>query len=151
MKVTFNSETLWTVACQAPLSMVFFRQEHWSVQLFLYSGDFPKPGIKLVLSALPADSLQQSLYNEINVNFNKLNAIRKHQMKLNIIYAKITYNIKLCYSINLQSVMTIDQCTYMTCTSEKIMATHSSVLAWKIPQPGEPGGLHLWGHRVGHD
>ena len=29
---------------------------------------------------------------------------------------------------------------------EKDMATHSSVLAWKIPGMGEPGGLRLWGH-----
>ena len=28
---------------------------------------------------------------------------------------------------------------------EKEMATHFSVLAWKIPGMGEPGGLHLWG------
>ena len=35
---------------------------------------------------------------------------------------------------------------------EKEMATHSSVLAWKIPGTGEPGGLPLVGwHRVGHD
>ena len=32
------------------------------------------------------------------------------------------------------------------------MATHSSVLAWRIPGPGEPGGLLSMGsHRVGHD
>ena len=32
------------------------------------------------------------------------------------------------------------------------MATHSSVLAWKIPGTGEPGGLPSMGsHRVGHD
>ena len=29
---------------------------------------------------------------------------------------------------------------------EKEMATHSSVLAWRIPGMGEPGVLHLWGH-----
>ena len=35
---------------------------------------------------------------------------------------------------------------------EKGMATHSSVLAWKIPGMGEPGGLRSMGlHRVGHD
>ena len=35
---------------------------------------------------------------------------------------------------------------------EKDMATHSSVLAWKIPGTGEPGGLLSMGsHRVGHD
>ena len=27
---------------------------------------------------------------------------------------------------------------------EKEMATHSSVLAWRIPGTGEPGGLRLW-------
>ena len=35
---------------------------------------------------------------------------------------------------------------------EKGMATHSSVLAWKIPGTGEPGGLPSMGsHRVGQD
>ena len=35
---------------------------------------------------------------------------------------------------------------------EKEMATHSSVLAWRIPGAGEPGGLPSMGsHRVGHD
>ena len=34
---------------------------------------------------------------------------------------------------------------------EKEMATHSSVLAWRIPGMGEPGGLpSLGSHRVGH-
>ena len=35
---------------------------------------------------------------------------------------------------------------------EEEMATHSSVLAWRIPGTGEPGGLLSMGsHRVGHD
>ena len=35
---------------------------------------------------------------------------------------------------------------------EKEMATHSSVLAWRIPGTGEPGGLPSMGsHSVGHD
>ena len=35
---------------------------------------------------------------------------------------------------------------------EKKMATHSSVLAWRIPGMGQPGGLPSMGsHRVGHD
>ena len=34
----------------------------------------------------------------------------------------------------------------------KEMATHSSLLAWRIPGTGEPGGLPSMGsHRVGHD
>ena len=35
---------------------------------------------------------------------------------------------------------------------EKEMAAHSSVVAWRIPGPGEPGGLLSMGlHRVRHD
>ena len=35
---------------------------------------------------------------------------------------------------------------------EKAMATHSSVLAWRTPRMGEPGGLPSMGsRRVGHD
>ena len=35
---------------------------------------------------------------------------------------------------------------------EKEMVTDSSVLAWRIPGTGEPGGLpSMWSHRVGHD
>ena len=35
---------------------------------------------------------------------------------------------------------------------EKEMATHSSVLAWRIAEMGEPGGLPSMGsHRVGND
>ena len=35
---------------------------------------------------------------------------------------------------------------------EKEMETHSSVLAWRIPGTGEPGGLPSMGsHRVGHE
>ena len=35
---------------------------------------------------------------------------------------------------------------------EKAVATHSSVLVWRIPGTGEPGGLPSMGsHRVGHD
>ena len=42
--------------------------------------------------------------------------------------------------------------TFHLHTLEKEMATHSSVLAWRIPGTGEPGGLSSMGsHRVGHD
>ena len=35
---------------------------------------------------------------------------------------------------------------------EKEMSTHSSVLAWRIPETAEPGGLPSMGsHRVGHN
>ena len=34
---------------------------------------------------------------------------------------------------------------------EKRMATHTSILAWRIPQTEEPVGLQSMGHRVGND
>ena len=41
---------------------------------------------------------------------------------------------------------------FSLCALEKEMATHSSVLAWRIPGTGEPGGLLSTGsHRVRHD
>ena len=43
-------------------------------------------------------------------------------------------------------------CTFHFPALEKEMATHSSVLAWRIPGTVEPGGLPSMGlHRVGHD
>ena len=42
--------------------------------------------------------------------------------------------------------------TFHLHASEKEMATHSSILAWRIPGKGEPGQLPSMGsHRVGHD
>ena len=41
--------TLWTIACQAPLSMGFSRQEHWSGLLFPPPGHLPDQGSNLYL------------------------------------------------------------------------------------------------------
>ena len=52
--------TPWTVPCQAPLSMRFFRQEYWSGLPCLPPGYLPDPGIKLkspVTAALQVYSL----------------------------------------------------------------------------------------------
>ena len=34
---------------------------------------------------------------------------------------------------------------------EEEMATHSSILAWRVPRSEEPGRLQSMGHTVGHD
>ena len=49
--------TLWTVACQAPLSMGFSRQECWSRLPFPSPGDLRDPGIEPRSPALQADAL----------------------------------------------------------------------------------------------
>ena len=43
-----DSETLWTVAHQVPLSMGFSRQEYWSGLLCPPPGDLPDPGLEAV-------------------------------------------------------------------------------------------------------
>ena len=49
--------TLWTIACQAPLYMGFFRQEYWSGLPCPPPGDLANPGIEPVSPALQAGSL----------------------------------------------------------------------------------------------
>ena len=44
--VMSDSVTLWTVACQAPLSMGFYRPEYWSGLQCPPPGDLPDPGIE---------------------------------------------------------------------------------------------------------
>ena len=46
--------TPWTVACQAPLSMRFPRQEYWSRLPFLSPGNLPNPGVEPVSLMSPA-------------------------------------------------------------------------------------------------
>ena len=52
-----ESGTPWTIVHQAPLSMRFPRQEHWSGLPFPSPGDLPDAGIEPVSPALQADSL----------------------------------------------------------------------------------------------
>ena len=58
--VLSDSGTLWTLACQAALSVEFSRQEYWSELLCPLPGDLPDAGIKpmsLVFPALEVSSL----------------------------------------------------------------------------------------------
>ena len=53
--------TPWTVACEAPLSMGFSRQEYWSGLPFSSPWDPPDPGVKLGSPALQINSLPTEL------------------------------------------------------------------------------------------
>ena len=58
--VTWSYPTLckpMDVACQAPMSMEFSRQEYWSGLPFPSPGDLPNPGIEPGSPTLQADSL----------------------------------------------------------------------------------------------
>ena len=57
LSLVWRFATPWTVAHQAPPSMGFSRQEHWSGLPFPFPGDLPDPGIEPRSPALEADAL----------------------------------------------------------------------------------------------
>ena len=71
-------ETPWMIACQAPLSMEFSRQEYWSGLPFPPPEDLPYPGIKLMspasptlaVDSLPLSHLGSLAYIQICVIYN---------------------------------------------------------------------------------
>ena len=64
--------TPWTVACLAPLSMKFSRQEYWSGLPFPSAGDLPNPDIEPGSPALQADSLPTEPLGKLNVDLNSI-------------------------------------------------------------------------------
>ena len=65
-----------TVACQAPLSVGFFRQEYWSELPFPTPGDLPNPGIKPRSPALQADALPSESPGESSKTLVIINQVR---------------------------------------------------------------------------
>ena len=135
------------VACEAPLSVGFSRQEYSSGLPFPTPGDLPDPGIEpeslmspalvggfFTTSTTPDNGtpLQYScLENPMDEGAWKaaVHGVAKSQTRL----SDFTF-------------------TFHFHALEKEMATHFSVLAWRIPGMGEPGGLpSLGSHRVRHD
>ena len=62
--------TAWTVACQAPLSLGFSRQEYWSGLPCLSPGDLPDPGIEPRSPELQVDSLPMSHWGSPYIIYN---------------------------------------------------------------------------------
>ena len=95
------------------------------------------------------EAVWRSLLNNVNI----LNATELQSYKCWI----VTLVLWLChynfFFFNLPLVRLSDfTFTFHFHALEKEMATHSSVLAWRIPGTGEPGGLlSLGSHRVRHD
>ena len=98
--VTQSCPTLcdpWTMACQAPLSMEFSRQEYWSGLPLPSPGDLPDLGIKPRSPALQADSLPSEPPGKpMNVQQKPLyvseNAITRGFLNLNL-------NFTLCWLV----------------------------------------------------
>ena len=78
----------------------------------------------------------------------------KIDLKINTRYLFLTKDKKGHYIMSKGSILKEDITivNIYALNMEKTMAPDSSVLAWRIPGMGEPGGLPSMGsHRVGHD
>ena len=88
--------TPWTVACQAPLSIGFSRQEYWGGLPFPSPGDLPNPGIK-PSPALQADSLLSEPPGEPNHRIiNMRFTIFKHAVQCCCAYIITTHPQNFC-------------------------------------------------------
>ena len=95
---------LWTVACQAPLSMEFSRQEHWSVLPSQPPGDLSNPGIEPPLPvspALQADSLPTEPPGKPEINII-LELKVEIQIEHCLMKAKVSLMLKFICSIPLE-------------------------------------------------
>ena len=106
--------SLWTVDYQAPPSMGFSRQEYWS-------------GVPLPSSILSTCSAKMK-----NLIWGKL--IKSVLLGLLSLVAQMVKNLPAMWETRVQSWGGEDPL-------EIGMATHSSILAWRIPWTEEPGGL----------
>ena len=114
--------TLWTVAHEAPLCMEFSRQEYWSELPFLTPAVFPYPGITSMSSALAG-----------RIFIPEPASLVAQRLKC------------LPPMSQVRSLVREDPL-------EKEMATHSSILAWRIPWTEKPSRLQFMGsRRIGHD
>ena len=145
---------------QAPGSMGFPRQEYWSGLPFPSPGDLPVVGIKLASSEMAGIFLPLSHQGSPTTIFNgHLCYIYREGDGTPLQYSCLENPVDrgawwdavhgVTKSVTRLSDFTF---TFHFHALEKEMATHFSILAWRIPGTGEPGGLpSLGSHRVGHD
>ena len=153
--------------------MEFSRQEYWSGLPFPSPGDLPDPGIEPRSPALQADSLPTKAPG--NLGFHKENFVTPCFRIISTLSTTPEYlwrrqwhptpvllpgkfhgwrSLVGCSPWGRYSQARLSDFTFTFHfhALAKEMATHSSVLAWRIPGTGEPGGLPSMGsHRVGHD
>ena len=81
--------TSWTVACKAPPSMKFSRQEYWGGLPFPSPGDLPNPGIELGSLTLQADSLPSEPPGKpnysVSMNIYCVSMFRQHDGSFQIV------------------------------------------------------------------
>ena len=140
--------------------MGFSRQKYWSGLPCPLPGDLPHPGIKptsLVSPSLAGGFLTTKTTWEALFHLMANNNGEGNGIPLQYSCLESPVNGRAWWAAVQGVAKSPTQLSDFTFTFhfhalEKEMATHSSVLAWRIPGPGEPGGLpSLGSHRVGHD
>ena len=98
--------TLWTVACQAPLSVGFSRQESWSGLPCPPPGNLPNPGLEPRSPALQADSLpsewatREADHSMAGVNWNTHNFVPPPNLELKPIPFPPTRGVRRSLSLS---------------------------------------------------
>ena len=129
------------IACQAPLSMGFPRQEYWS------GLRFPSPRIYNILEmrSLTVASIWASVRIFYIMTFTILYLMSAFLLGQASPVAQMVKRLSAMQETRAWSLGREDPL-------EKEMAAHSSILAWKIPWMAEPGRLPSTGlQRVGHN
>ena len=132
--------TPWTAAYQAPLSMGFSRQEYWSGLPFPSPGDLSNPGIEPGSLALQADALLSEPRGKslnilsISIPLAISPAPFLGVLRLFFLVVQMVKHLPAMQETQVRSLGWEDPL-------EKGMATHSIILAWKIPWAEDPGGL----------
>ena len=98
--------TPWTVACQAPLSMGFPRQEYWNGLLFPSPGGLLNPGIELASPAWQVDSLPLSHQGSMSwyICQNPKNVQPKEWANPKLTYGLLVITMCQCRFITVENV-----------------------------------------------
>ena len=136
---------------QAHLSMKFSRQEYWSGLPYPLPRDIPNPGIKP--TSLRSSALADRFFtttttsregNGTPLQYSCLENPMDRGAWWAAVHGVMKSRTRLSDSLSLF--------TFHFHALEKEMATHSSVLSWRVPGTVEPSGLPSVGsHRVGRD
>ena len=122
------------VAHQAPPSVEFSRQQYWSGLPFPSLGDLPHPGIEPRSPALQARCFTLWVTREAHIP-------RRGVAKSSYWASLVAQGLKRLHGMWETQVWSLG----WEDPVEKEMATHSSILAWRIPWMEEPGWLQSTG------
>ena len=141
--------TLWTIDHQTPLSMGFSRQEYWSGLPFPSPGDLPNPVME---SGSPVLAGRFFTTEPSGIPLGEGNGTPLQYSCLGNPMDRGAWQVTVHGVVKSWTRLSNFTFTFHFHALEKEMATHSSVLAWRIPGTGEPGGLPSMGsHRVQQD